>query len=320
MRYLGLVVGVVVVIVGGCVIGEDDDASTDGVLAATWGVYDPQPGHPTVDERDRYVAEIGEYAREAEAQYGVPAAALTAMACNESGFGWTRIALNANNLFGWKWTSPDAAGGRPAWVLVGQPASDPNNKYVHFADRRDAVLFVGSKLALNARYKPHTERYVAELAAGVDVKTAANTWVRGIAFAGYNPFEHYPVTTISFMNNYRSPSSTFSDQFNLYHLSAIAEAAWISIDSPQSNAVVRGDVALASTASGSSITTVKFATRVKGAASWYALGEDTAAPFTRTWSTDPWVSDGEYELKAEAWSGATLKATGVITVSVHNVP
>lgn len=312
MRFL-----VMVVLVTGCIVGDHRE-SDEEQTAGSWGIYDPQPGHPTIAERDSYVAEIGRYAREAEATYGVPAAALTAMACNESGFGWTRIALHANNLFGWKWTSLEAAGGRPSWALVGQPASDPNNKYVMFADRRDAVLFVASKLALNARYKPHTDRYVADIGAGVAVMTAANTWIRGIAFAGYNPYDHYPNTTMKFMNNYRSPSTTYSADFNLYRLSPAA-VAWISIDSPAANATVSGDVAITSSAS-EGITAVKFATRARGTASWYSLGEDASPPFARAWSTASWVSDGTYELKAEAWSGSTLRATGVITLTVDNEP
>lgn len=306
---------VLVMLLAGCIVGDHRESEQEQ-NAGAWGVYDPQPGHPTVAERDSFVAEIGAYAREAEQRYGVPAAALTAMACNESGFGWTRIALYANNLFGWKWTSYENAGGRPAWVLEGQPDWDPNNKYVDFPDRRDAVLFIASKLAQNARYKPHTDRYVSDIDSGVPVATAANTWIRGIAFAGYNPYEHYPTTTIKFMNNYRSPSTTYSAQYNLYRLSP-AVAAWVSIDAPAASSTVSGDVELASSAAAGT-TAVKFASRLKGTTSWYELGEDAAAPFTRTWSTDPWVANGTYELRAEAWSGTTLRATGVITVTVGN--
>lgn len=310
MRYLALFVLLV-----GCIVGDQREGLEEQG-AQNWGVYDPQPGHPTVAERDAYVAEIGSYAREAEARYGVPAAALTAMACNESAFGWTRIALYANNLFGWKWTSLEAAGGRPAWVLEGQPDWDPNNKYVQFADRRDAVLFIASKLAQNARYKPHTDRYVADINAGVSVTTAANTWIRGIAFAGYNPYEHYPNTTIKFMNNYRTPTTTYSPEYNLYRLSPNV-SAWVSIDAPAASSTVTGDVAIVSSASGG-ITSVAFATRAVGTAEWYSLGEAAQPSFTRTWATDPWVANGDYELRVEAFAGSTLRATGVVRVTVAN--
>ena len=312
MRYLACAV-----LLAGCIVGDQRESEQEQ-NAGSWGIYDPKPGHPTLDERDSFVAEVAGYAREAEAQYGVPAAAITAMACNESGFGWTRIALYANNLFGWKWYAAESAGGRPAWELVGQPASDPGNLYVDFADRRDAVLFVASKLAGNARYKGHTDRYRADVANGVDVVTAANTWIRGVAYAGYNPYDHYPTTTIKFMNNYRSPSTAFSAAYNLYRLSPVASQTWISIDAPAASATVAGDVALVASVGDASITAVRFATRAKGTTAWYVVGEDTAAPFTRTWATASWVSNGSYEIKAEAWSGSTLRATGTVMVTVAN--
>lgn len=305
-------------LISGCIVGEDPADPTVGTTSATWGVYDPKPGHPTLDERDAYVAEISRYAREAEATYGTPAAAITSMASNECGFGFTRIAINAHNLFGFKWTSPEAAGGRWYWELVGQPADDPNNKYILFADRRDAVLFVAKRLATSTRYRATTDRYQADLAAGVDVRTAADRWVRGIAAAGYNPYAHYPTTTINFMNNYRSPSATFSTTYNLYKYSpATASAAWISIDAPAASSTVSGDVAITSMVGGD-VSHVRFATRATGAATWYSLGDDATAPFERTWATAPWVANGTYELKAEAWSGTTLRATGVIDVVVMN--
>jgi hypothetical protein len=307
---------ILLALASGCIVGTHRES--DQEQAVNWGVYDPQPGHPTVPERDSFVAQIGQYAQEAEAIYGVPAAALTAMACNESGFGWTRIALYANNLFGWKWYSAETAGGRPKWTLEGQPDWDPGKDYIKFADRRDAVLFVAQKLANNARYKPHTDRYINEIAYGVDVKTAANTWIRGIAFAGYNPYEHYPTTTVKFMNNYRSPSTTFSAAYNLYQLSPALESAWVSIDSPAANTSVGGDVVVVASVGGVNITSVRFSTRAKGTTTWYSLGEDAAPPFSRTWATDPWVGNGAYEIRAEALSGTTLKATGSIGVTVAN--
>lgn len=310
---------VVVVALAGCVVGSGTDPEP-GSLAATWGPYDPQPGHPTVDERDEFVDEISGYAREAEGAYGTPAAAITAMASNECGFGFTKIALNANNLFGFKWTSSEAAGGRGYYVLADQPADDPNNKYIVFADRRDAVLYVAQRLANTSRYKPTTDRYKSDLADGVDVRTAANRWIRGIAAAGYNPYASYPTTTINFMNNYRSPSATFSPTYNLYKYSPAEPPGdvWISIDSPSAGSQVSADATIASTTGGGAVTSVRFATRATGATSWYELGEDATAPFAMTWATDPWVPDGSYQIKAEAWNGGVLRATGVITVTVAN--
>jgi hypothetical protein len=210
-----------VILLAGCMVGTEDNSPDDNVsvIAAGWGPYDPMPGHPTITERDAFVRQISVYAQEGERYYGTPAPAIIAMACNEGGFGWTKTAYEVNNLFGWKWYSEQSAGGRAYWVLEDQPEWDPNNKYVVFASRRDAVLFVSRMLATMERYKPHTDRYLAEVRAGGDVGTAINRWIYGIAYAGYNPFEHYPQTTINFMYNYRNPGTTYSSTYNLYQYS-----------------------------------------------------------------------------------------------------
>jgi hypothetical protein len=36
------------------------------------------------------------------------------------------------------------------------------------------------------------------------------------------------------------------------------------------------------------------------------------------WATDPWVEDGAYQLKVEAWQDQTLRATGIIDLDVAN--
>ena len=72
------------------------------IRAQDWGCYDPKPGHPTAEEKAAFIAQVSELAVEAEQKHGVPAAALAAMAMEETGLGWTRITLEANNFFGWK--------------------------------------------------------------------------------------------------------------------------------------------------------------------------------------------------------------------------
>ncbi len=299
------------------VVEENTQGATD------WGCYSPKPGHPTIAEKDTFVSAIAVFAQEAERTYGAPAAALTAMACNESGFGWTRIGLEANNLFGWKWYSSASADGRDSWTLTCQPDWDPNKKYVVFADKRDSVLFVASKLASLSWYKPVTARYQQDVANGVEIRTAVNRWVAGIQQAGYNPYVSYIQKTESFLNNYRAPSATYSPDFNLYRYSPAGgggggDEVWISIDSPSSGATVSGEVAFKASVGGGTVTEVKFFSRATGAAEWYGLGSDTSAPYEKTWSTTHWLANGTYELMAEAWNGSTKKATGVIEVQVRN--
>src|ERR1700754_4762956 len=85
-------------------------------LAAPWGCHGTKPGHPTPEERAAFVHEVSELAIKAEKAHGVPASALAAIAIAESGYGYTRIALDANNLFAWKFV-PAAANSLKEYVL-----------------------------------------------------------------------------------------------------------------------------------------------------------------------------------------------------------
>lgn len=283
--------------------------------------YAPATGHPTSAEKTSFVNEISVIAKLAEKRYGVPAAALTAMACNESGFGWTRIGYYANNFFGFKWTSTTQSEGRTYYTLANQPASDPNNKYIKFTDKRDCVMFVAKKLATSSsypNYKAVTDKYKADIANGVSVQTAVNTWVAGIQAAGYNPNTSYVTTTKKFLNNYMSPSTTYSSTYNLYKYSSNS-GFWILFDAPWSSSYVSGTAALTVSYGSGTVTSVKFYSRTYGSTgSWYLIATDTASPFTTNWATEGWVANGQYNLKAEAYNGTTLLGSDTIMVTVQN--
>jgi len=87
----------------------------------TWGPYDPKPGHPTAAERQDFIDKISPIAKKGEERFKVPAAAIAAMAMQESGYGFTRTALNANNLFGFKVPSKGSPGGRGNTPLSASP-------------------------------------------------------------------------------------------------------------------------------------------------------------------------------------------------------
>jgi hypothetical protein len=297
---------------------------SDITLEPEWAWDAPKPGHPTSSEKTAFVNLITPYAREAEATYGPPAAALIAMACNESGYGWTRIGLEANNYFGWKWYSLEAAGGRWYYTLWEQPAWDEGNRYVLFSDARDCIMFVAMKLAtLNNpwnNYKPHTDRYVSDIRNGVATITAVNRWVSGIAYAGYNPYSHYVSTTTKYLNNYMSPSTTFSSTYNLYKHSPVTGAVeniWVSIDSPDNNSEISGTVSVSSSVGGGTVTSVKWLYQPDGGSSWTTIATDSSAPYSCNWNTTS-LQNGVYKLKAEAYNGSTLKAAGTFTVTVKN--
>jgi hypothetical protein len=67
------------------------------------------------------------------------------------------------------------------------------------------------------------------------------------------------------------------------------------------------------------VSSVRLYSRPAGSnASWYLVATDTGAPWSINWATSPWVTDGVYELKAEAYRGSTLVATKIVRVNVRN--
>ncbi len=300
------------ILIGLCAIGT----------AQTWpsDCYAPAVGHPTSAEKASFVNSITPFARLAEKRYGTPAAGLTAIACNESGFGWTRIGYFANNFYGMKWTSSTQAGGRTYYTLANQPSWDPNNKYIKFTDKRDCVMFVANRLATatSPNYKAVTNKYKSDIAAGVGVQTAVNRWVDGIQKAGYNPYTTWTTKTKKFLNNYMSPSTTYSSTYNLYKYSPNT-GFWVMINTPWSNSYVSGTAVLSATTGNGTVTTVKFFTRASGSTgSWYNLFNDIASPWSANWATVGYVPNGRYDIRVEAWNGSTLLGTDTITVIVQN--
>ena len=137
------------------------------------------------------------------------------MAIHESGYGFTRTALNAKNLFGWK----DFSTNGQAYVLTCQPADDPGNRYRIFSTFADSVLAVGKSLGRTAarpEYAKATTYYLSEVAANVAAPDATLHWLQAIQKAHYNPFASYPRDTIRFANNYLAPGDTISPEHNLY--------------------------------------------------------------------------------------------------------
>ena len=208
--------------------------------AEPWGCYDLKPGHPTASEQEAFVDELARLATRAEDRYGVPAAALVAMAIAESGYGWTRLALNTNNLFAWKHFAGPASEGRSYWVLECQP-DEPGTRFVVFANRAEAVDFVARQLATSDNYRADTERYRRDRAAeavraplerlgldqaaaggGADVVDAVDRWVEGVADPYSSKPELWSRNVRHIMNDPYAPSERLSPERNLYRLSGLA--------------------------------------------------------------------------------------------------
>jgi len=189
--------------------------------AQEWGCYDPRPGHPSDQEKADFVTAAGAAAVAAEKKYGVPAPAIAAMAIVESGYGWTRTALEAKNYFGWKYYSDRSAGGRAAYVLSCQPPEDVNNKYVVFDSLEESVDFVAMKLSTLDYYHEASRAYRRTVAAGADPTEATRLWLERIA----NPYnwrpEAYVRSVTRVMNDPVRPSDALSAERNLFRLASL---------------------------------------------------------------------------------------------------
>jgi hypothetical protein len=201
----------------------------------SWNPYNPMPGHPTPAERAAFIEKVVPLAKEAEAKYGVPAAALAAMSMAESGYGWTRTSLNANNLFGFKYSQRAAQAGFGKYVLPCQPAWDKGNAYIKFPSYAEAFDAVAKRLSTLSYYAPATKAYAETVP---KKKDAVITWVRGIA-EKYNCCPDKYVTSLTrIMNNPTAPGNDVSEN-NLYRLS-VAPSDRSFGDLPRETAVPLG--------------------------------------------------------------------------------
>jgi uncharacterized FlgJ-related protein len=194
-------------------------ASVPGeVLAAQWGCHGTKPGHPTEDERATFIREVSELAVKAEKAHGVPASALAAMAIAESGYGWTRASLSANNIFAWKFVT-SGADGRKSYVAACQRRRGVNDRFIVFRSKADAFDFVAAKLATLDAYREYTDAYKAARKRGNAAESALHAWLSGIASRYSQKPDEFTKKITRIMNNAREPADTVSPDHNLYHLS-----------------------------------------------------------------------------------------------------
>jgi hypothetical protein len=100
--------------------------------------YNPAIGHPTSNEQANFINSIKNAAISASSIYGIPASAIIGMACVEGGYGFTRSAYYANNIFGIKIWAQNPAGG---WQLKGQPDENGGRVPVIASYGRDRRMF-----------------------------------------------------------------------------------------------------------------------------------------------------------------------------------
>jgi hypothetical protein len=217
-----------------------EQRSAAATEAKNWKCYNAAPGHPTLEEKRNYIARISKYAEDAEKKFNVPAAVIAAMALVESGYGFTRTAQYAHNLFGWK---ASKLGVSKHYVLPCQDTlgeygdADDNRCYLIFDSEQSSVDHVAGRLAagFTANYKNALSRYRRETTAGVPVVQRTQNYVAGIA----RPYNWQPVryahNICRFMRDPIRGSGQLDDDQNLYRLSAKEgeEVTLESIPSPQ---------------------------------------------------------------------------------------
>ena len=191
-------------------------------LAGAWGCHGTKPGHPTPAERAEFIREVSELAVKAEKTHGVPASALAAIAIAESGYGYTRIALDANNLFAWKFV-PAAANKVRAYVLDCQKRR-VKSRFAMFDSKAHAFDFVASNLATLEAYRAHTEAYKAARQRGVSADAATRAWIEGVASSYSHRPREFTRKIIRIMNDPVEPRDSPSGESNLYRLSAALAA------------------------------------------------------------------------------------------------
>lgn len=159
----------------------------------------------TEQARIDFVNQITPYAVQVSSKTGVPASAIIGMAIIESGYGTTRIAINANNLFGIKVWGVNPLN---AWQLKGQPSEDyekipvlaslsndqiifdesnrKDNWYRAFTDYEEAINYLAVNLLSNKRYQFAITNYKANLSIGWSKERAVERYLYRIADMGYN--------------------------------------------------------------------------------------------------------------------------------------
>ena len=175
----------------------------DGFRGKNSHAYNPAIGHPTGNEQIDFINNIKKAAISAASTYGIPASAIIGMACVEGGYGFTRSAYYANNIFGIKiWAQNPASG----WQLKGQPDENDgqvpltvsygqdrsmfkedaryDNWYRRFASRTEAINYLGD--LISRRYQPARANYQKHIADGWSSKKASKQFCREIADLGYN--------------------------------------------------------------------------------------------------------------------------------------
>jgi hypothetical protein len=305
----------------------------DPVRGTNYNAYLPALGHPTENERNDFINSIKDFAISASSSSGIPASVILGMAADESGFGFTRIAYHANNIFGIK------ASQYNGWQLRGQPYEEKDappvisgtwdhyifdesvrkeNWYRQFANRQEAINYlVSDQLLLNNKYRPARDAYRYHISIGWTYQEAAKQYCYDIAAAQYN--HQGP-------DYYRNQIGAVMDDWDFYQYDGVSGGGGPDLQPPWVAAInvspvsadgfyVWGNVAISVNAGDNiGVTKVEFYSNNGG----YLINTDTTAPYSVNWGTVGYVPNGEQVLKVIAYDAAGNKASTSRTVYVSN--
>lgn len=161
------------------------------------------------DERRAFLNEIKPYAIQAEKNFKIPACAIGTMAALESGFGFTRNAHFAKNIFGIK--KPIGKDTDDSWQLKGQPdESWPScktkiidarngkdrlifderkrcdNRYVKFNNYQDSINYLAGTTLQKKRYQLALNNYLNNRKSGMNAAKACKTYIFDIVSGGFS--------------------------------------------------------------------------------------------------------------------------------------
>lgn len=223
MTFVGITKNEPVVLEGDLIVGNEGVAPTAATLT-----YNPNAPRYTrtdnspvpAEERRIFIEDIKDDALALARRYNVPASVIVGMAVLESGYGTSKVAVNANNIFGLKyWGKPN---NEIAYQLVEQPyeghkpwkdaTQRTDNWYRRFSSRRECITFMVEELFLHKTgkwkndYSSATRKYQQSIANGGNKEAAISDFLTEIIKRGYTGKKitgegDYPLRVVNAIRN-----------------------------------------------------------------------------------------------------------------------
>ncbi len=200
----------------------------DPVNGLNQNVYATAVGHPSNSEINTFMKEIEPTVLKFARKYNLPASVIMAMAILESGYGYSRTAIFANNFFGIKqWKK-----GSDAYQLKGQPNEDKgylkitkktttgqfiyeentrkDNWYKKFSSKDECIKFLVEEVFLHKTgqwkrdYSNVVRNYQRQIQSGVSKSNAAYDFAFMLGERGYNHLggKYYATKTMKIIEKY----------------------------------------------------------------------------------------------------------------------